>query len=102
VVILKVARTLRRLVRRFPCLLGDSFRSEAVSVRVGFSSNLMNGRRHQMLRSGGIPAWLQLLGAPGNRECANAKAFGRIRLASRGQRRRGGQMLGAPKISNEE
>jgi hypothetical protein len=34
-----------------------------------------------MLRSGGVPAWLQLLGAPGNRRCAWAKAFGRIRLA---------------------
>jgi hypothetical protein len=47
-----------------------------------------------MLRSGGVPAWLQLLGAPGNRNCAQAKAFGRIRLAATGQRRRGGQMLG--------
>jgi hypothetical protein len=35
-----------------------------------------------MLRSGGVPAWLQLLGAPGNRKCACAKAFGRIRLGA--------------------
>jgi hypothetical protein len=41
----------------------------------------MNGRRYQMLRSGDVPAWLQLLGAAGNRECGWAKAFGRIRLA---------------------
>jgi hypothetical protein len=34
-----------------------------------------------MLRSRSVPAWLQLLGAPGNRRCACAKAFGRIRLA---------------------
>jgi hypothetical protein len=43
--------------------------------------NFMNGRRYQMLRSGDVPAWLQLLGAAGNRECGWAKAFGRIRLA---------------------
>jgi hypothetical protein len=48
-----------------------------------------------MLRSRGVPAWLQLLGAPGNRKCGCAKAFGRIRLAAEGQRRRGGQVLGA-------
>jgi hypothetical protein len=48
-----------------------------------------------MLRSRSVPAWLQLLGAPGNRRCACAKAFGRIRLAAEGMRRRGGQMLGA-------
>jgi hypothetical protein len=47
-----------------------------------------------MLRSGRVPAWLQLLGAPGNRKCASAKAFGRIRLAAEGRRRRDGQMLG--------
>jgi hypothetical protein len=34
-----------------------------------------------MLRSGGVPAWLHLLGALGNRKCACAKTFGRIRLA---------------------
>jgi hypothetical protein len=30
-----------------------------------YLSNLMNGRCYQMLRSGGVPAWLQLLGAAG-------------------------------------
>jgi hypothetical protein len=33
-----------------------------------------------MLRSGGVRAWLQLLGALGNGKCGRAKAFGRIRL----------------------
>jgi hypothetical protein len=46
-----------------------------------------------MLRSGGVPAWLQLLGAPGNRRCANGKAFGQLRPAAEGQRRRGGEEL---------
>jgi hypothetical protein len=28
-----------------------------------------------MLRSGGVPAWLQLLGAPGNRRVCVSKSF---------------------------
>jgi hypothetical protein len=28
-----------------------------------------------MLRSGGVPAWLQLLGAPGNRKLCVSKSF---------------------------
>jgi hypothetical protein len=74
-IILKVAKTLRHLVRRFACLLRDSLGSEVARVRVGFSSNLKNGRRYQMLRSGGVPAWLQLLGAQGNRKVCVSKSF---------------------------
>jgi hypothetical protein len=48
-----------------------------------------------MLRSGGVAAWLQLLGVPG-KLLSVSKSF-RKNPAScpRGQRRRGGQMLGA-------
>jgi hypothetical protein len=48
-----------------------------------------------MLRSGGVLAWLQLLGAPGNREVCVCKSFWTNPASrSEGRRRRGGQMLG--------
>jgi hypothetical protein len=60
-----------------------------------FSSNLMNGRRYQMLRSGGVPAWLQLLGALGNRRMCVCKSFWTNPTSCRRHATAGGQMLGA-------
>jgi hypothetical protein len=42
---------------------------------LGDLSYSMNGRRYQMLRSRGVPAWLQLLGAPSNRRCVPQTNF---------------------------
>jgi hypothetical protein len=55
-----------------------------------------------MLRSGAVPSWLQLLGVPGNRRCAFAKAFGRIRLAAESMRPGAAKCLVRWRASNKE